>query len=165
MIRSILTLIVGMTIFAAPARSETPSLDWLVGEWVGTGTMMGQPSEVSLSIAPALGGTATALSYRATIKGPEGKSSRFEAMATWRAKPGGRVEGQWSDTNGSFHKIGGRITASSMTVIWGDPVTELGRSTYERDPAGRLKIVDSVLAPDGTWRVFAMATYTSRPPR
>lgn len=144
---------------APPAAPAKPSLAWMTGEWRGTGTMFGKPSRVAMTIKPALGGEATALTHSAETAGPDAKPVRFEATATYRINAKGRVEGQWSDSAGSFHRIGGRINASTMTTIWGDPTTELGRSTYARDSSGALIVTDAVLAPDGSWRVFATATY------
>lgn len=156
-------LLISTTALAQPTPpspvAAAPTLDWFNGEWAGTGTMFGQPSKVALTIAPALGGSGTALAYRAEIPVKDQPPRRFEARATYRIMPKGRVEGQWSDSNGSFHRVGGRISGSSMTTLWGDPATEIGRSTYERDASGALIVTDSVLAADGSWRVFAQATY------
>jgi hypothetical protein len=158
-------LMVSTSAIAAPEASspEAPNLEWFVGEWVGTGTLFGQPSIVMLSVTPALGSTATALAYRAqTAASPPRPAVSFEGRATYRITTKGRVEGQWSDSNGSQHSLGGRIAGTMMTTIWGSPTTELGRSTYARDAAGTLTVTDSVLTPDGGWRMFATATYRKK---
>jgi hypothetical protein len=157
--------LVSTSAIAAPEASspEVPNLEWFEGEWVGTGIFFAQPSIVTLSVMPALGGTATALAYRAqTAASPPRPALLFEGRATYRIIAKGRVEGQWNDSNGSQHSVGGRIAGTMMTTIWGSPTTELGRSTYARDAAGTLTVTDSVLAPDGGWRIFATATYRKK---
>ncbi len=158
-------LLISTAAIAAPeaASPDAAKLDWFMGEWVGTGTFFGQPSIVKLSVTPALGGTATALAYRAqTAASPPRPALSFEGRATYRITAKGRVEGQWSDSNGSQHSVGGRIAGTMMTTIWGSPTTEIGRSTYVRDASGALTVTDSVLTPEGGWRVFAAATYRKK---
>lgn len=146
-----------MPLATAAAPEAEPGLGWLHGEWTGTGTLQGQPTKVTLSVAPAFGGTATTLAYGAQMP-----SAVFEGRATYRIKARGRVEGQWTDSAGSLHIVGGRIEGTGMTTVWGSPATEIGRSTYKLDK-GTLSTSDAVLMPDGSWRVFASASYVRKP--
>lgn len=132
-----------------------PSLAWMHGDWSGSGTFQGQPGKAALSIAPVLGGSATAMTYRAVTA-----SFSFEGRATYRINSKGRVEGQWNDSAGSFHQIGGRIDGKAMTTVWGSPATEIGRSTYSLKPDGTLETSDAALRPDGSWHVFATMRYS-----
>ena len=161
MIRALLPI--ALISATAAVASDVQTLEWFVGEWVGSGTLLGQPSTVTLTISPALGGTATALAYRAqTAAAGSRPALSFEGRATYRITAKGRVEGQWSDNNGSFHAVGGRIAGTMMTTVWGSPTTEIGRSTYVREASGTLTVTDSVLSSDGGWRMFATATYRKK---
>lgn len=151
--RAALAAILAIPLAAAAPQGE-PSLDWLHGEWAGSGTLQGQPTIVTLSVSPVFGAKAAALSYRAQMP-----AASFEGRATYHIKAKGRVEGQWSDSMGSLHPIGGRIEGTAMTTVWGSPMTELGRSTYTLDTGGALTVTDSVLTEDGSWRLFAKAVY------
>lgn len=138
---------------AAQAPVAAPDLTWLHGEWKGSGQLQGRPTEVNLSIRPVFDGSATALDYRASFTG-----GSFEGRATYRIGAQGKVTGQWSDSAGSLHLVSGRITGSSLTTVWGSPITELGRSTYMRS-GDTLTVTDTVLTPEGGWRTFATASY------
>jgi hypothetical protein len=148
---------------ALPLTAATPepvSLAWLHGEWAGNGQMFGRKSEVTIVAAPALGGSATELRYVAQVAASgEAPAFRFEGQGIYRVNAKGKVEGRWSDSNGSFHPVGGRVNGRRMETLWGQTTTEIGRSSYTLDDAGQFAVSDAVLTPDGTWRIFATATY------
>jgi hypothetical protein len=142
----------------APAQSPgaEAGLEWFHGEWAGTATIFGRPAKVSMSIAPALNSTATALIYRAEIEpSTTAPAFRFEGRGVYRIGKDGKAVGHWADSQGNFHPLHGRIAGRTFTVIWGEPRTELGRSTYTLGDDRMLRVTDASLAPDGTWRVFA----------
>lgn len=145
------------------AQDSAPSLGWMHGAWIGKGTLFGRPSSVTLSVEPALEASATTLVHTARVE-PEGgrPANRFEGRAIYRLDPKGRVAGRWTDSAGNAHPVGGQVAASAMTTVWGEPATEIGRSTYRLEPDGSLAVTDAVLRPDGSWSVFARATYRRR---
>jgi hypothetical protein len=148
----------------APAGEARPSLAWMHGEWTGTGIFSGRPASFALSFAPALEGKATALAYTVVAPESEGRPEvRFDGRAIWHLDARGRVNGRWDDSAGNSHPVGGRVAADRMTTVWGEATTEIGRSTYFRNADGTLAVSDSVRRADGSWSVFASASYRRRP--
>lgn len=139
-------LVALLVLVAAPAAAqESGTLSWLVGEWHGTGTMFGNPSEAALSVRPVLGGRFIELSYRA---------GRFEGRAMYRSGPEGRWQAQWFDNRGLTFPIEARESERTLTADWGSPDTEQGRTVYLLAADGRLTVTDSVRR-GGDYRVFA----------
>ena len=131
---------------AAPAAAQdATTLNWLVGEWRGSGTMFGRPSEATLSVRPVLGGRFIELSYRA---------GQFEGRAMYQFVDGGMWRAQWFDNRGTTFAIQGYQIERSLRSAWGTPETEQGQTLYHLRPNGRLSVTDSVRR-DGVYREFA----------
>jgi hypothetical protein len=152
--------------FALTLTAATPDpapLAWMHGEWSGNGEMFGRTSSVMLSIKPALRDSVTELHYVADLPvGSAAPAFHFEGKGVYKIGTKGKVTGQWSDSEGNFHAIGGSVSAGRMVTVWGQPSTEIGRSVYALDDKGELTVSDSVLTPDGGWRIFATARYRRR---
>jgi len=134
-------------IIAGPAAAQGGgALDWLAGSWRGAGTMMGNASEATLSVRPALGGRFLEFSYRA---GP------FEGRAFYSPASEGRWQARWFDNRGITFPIAATVAGRQLTSEWGDASTERGRTLYRLADDGRLHLTDSVLRPDGQYRDFA----------
>jgi hypothetical protein len=152
-----LALLVG-TAALGQAQPEAP-LDWLHGDWRGTGTMFGRPSQVSLKVAPAFDGRAATSEYRVEVPADAARPAiRFEGRGFYRIAADGKVSGQWNDSAGNHHPLAGRIAGTVLTVNWGEPRTELGFSRYALEPDGTLAVTDGVYN-RGEARVFAEASY------
>jgi hypothetical protein len=149
--------------FALTLTAATPEpapLAWMHGEWSGNGEMFGRASSVTLSIKPALKDSVTELHYIAHLPaGPAAPAFHFQGRGLYKIGAKGKVTGQWSDSEGNFHPIGGNVSSGRMVTVWGQPSTEIGRSVYALDDKGELTVSDSVLTADGDWRIFAMARY------
>jgi hypothetical protein len=130
---------------AAPAQQSIESLSWLIGEWHGTGTMFGNPSEATLSVRPVLGGRFLELSYRA---------GTFEGRALYSLVSGGRWQAQWFDNRGTTFAIVAWEIERMLTSDWGSAGTEQGRTVYILADNGQLRVTDSVRR-DGGYREFA----------
>lgn len=70
---------------------------------------------------------------------------------------GSAVRGAWEGSNGAIHPIVGKYGENSLSVIWGSPETEIGRSEYVINN-GKLIVRDLVLT-EKEWRVFMTITY------
>lgn len=154
-----LAVLLAIPLIAASPNKASP-LAWMHGEWTGSGEMFGRSSSVTLSAKPALNGSATELRYTVQLPATDAAPVfRFEGQGIYRTGDKGKVEGRWSDSNGSFHPVGGSASTGRMVTVWGQPSTEIGRSVYTLDDKGGLTVSDSVLVADGNWRVFAKASY------
>lgn len=133
----------------APPPATQPAtvpLAWLAGSWRGPGTMMGNASQASLEVRPALGGRFLEFTYRA---GP------FEGRAFYSPADGGHWRATWFDIRGISFGIEAVAEARTLTSDWGSAETERGRTIYRLADDGRLHLTDSVRRPDGGYREFA----------
>jgi hypothetical protein len=135
----------------SPSASALDSLSWVAGNWRGTGTMFGRPTEASLVIGPALGGRFLEFSYRA---------GTFEGRAFYRPLASGAWQASWFDNRGIAFPIAGRVEGQALTSDWGSAETEHGRTVYRLAEDGRLHVSDSVRRPDGSYREFASHVLT-----
>lgn len=69
----------------------------------------------------------------------------------------GAIHGVWEDSRGAILDLSGRYDDNSLTVVWVDPQTEIGRSVYTWGDDG-LKTMDFVLTDTG-WRGFMTVEY------
>jgi hypothetical protein len=146
MFRALSGIAAAAMVAAAPAAAQdATTLNWLVGEWRGTGTMFGNPSTATLSVRPVLGGRFLELNYRA---------GGFEGRAMYQFVDGGMWRAQWFDNRGTTFAIQGYQIERSLRSEWGSPETEQGQTVYVLQPDGRLRVTDSVRR-DGTNRSFA----------
>jgi len=70
---------------------------------------------------------------------------------------GSEVVGVWEDSRGAILELSGSYADNLLEIIWIDPQTEIGRSTYHWD-TGQLDVRDSVLTDNG-WQEFMAVTY------
>lgn len=141
---------------APAAPVEAPALAAWHGSWTGEGQAFGKPATATLAIAPGEGG-ATALTYRLTIAGEP--PATYSADATYAFDAKGRLRGTWADSHGRKRAIAGGVDRRTWWTHWGSADVEIGRSTYALESDGSLRVSDSVMQPDGSWRVFAMLHY------
>lgn len=69
----------------------------------------------------------------------------------------GAIDGVWEDSRGAILDLSGRYDDNSLTIVWVDPQTEIGRSVYTWGDGG-LKSTDFVLTDTG-WRDFMTIEY------
>ena len=135
-----------------------PQLTALTGHWEGIGTILGQPSRVSLEWAPVLDGRFHRLTFESHI-GPEPRTRHFQGHAYYRATPQG-YHATWFDSSGLVRPIESTRQADAIVSVWGTAETEVGETTYRLVTADTLEVVDRVGAKDGTWREFGRVTLT-----
>jgi hypothetical protein len=134
-----------------------PLLSRLVGQWSGTGTVMSQPSKISLEWTWELGGQFARLTFR-----NEMPKMTFEGHAYYRVVGEGRYRGMWFDNSGMFRPLDARRDGDALVSKWGTPETEEGETTYRLLADGRMEIVDRVKGKDGTWRQFGQSGLMKR---
>jgi hypothetical protein len=134
-----------------------PLLFRLVGQWIGTGTVLNQPSRIEMSWSAELGGQFVRLTFR-----NEMPKSLFEGHAYYRALGDGRYRGMWFDNTGMFRPLEARRDGDALISKWGTPDTEEGETTYRLLPDGKMDVVDRVKGKDGTWRQFGQSGLMKR---
>ena len=125
------------------------------GQWSGTGTVLNQPSKISLTWTPELGGQFLRLTFR-----NEMPKTTFEGHAYYRPTGDGGYRGMWFDNSGLFRPLDARRDGDALVSKWGTPETEEGETTYRLTSDSRMEIVDRVKSRDGTWREFGRSVVT-----
>lgn len=148
----------------APEQAQTnaPSLDWMIGNWEGEGTFMGRPSHVSLSVSYILGGNAVSLDYTVSVRNDGEKRTKiFAGHGFYRLSSGKRLDGRWIDDAGNLHDLNGRVDPTSLSVVWGSPGTEIGRTVYALD-GSTMMLTDQVLKRTGALDIFAVSRLSKK---
>jgi hypothetical protein len=141
-------------VLAFQVSSDT-LLTRFAGQWSGTGTVLNQPSKISLTWTPELGAQFLRLTFR-----NEMPKTTFEGHAYYRPTGNGRYRGMWFDNSGMFRPLEARRDGDALVSKWGTPETEEGETTYRLTSDSRMEIVDRVKSKDGTWREFGRSIVT-----
>lgn len=128
-------------------------LNRLAGDWAGTGTVLNQPSKISITWNWELGGQFLRLSFR-----NEMPKATFEGHAYYRPTGDGRYRGMWFDNSGMFRPLDAQRDGDALVSKWGTPQTEEGETTYRLMSDTQMDIIDRVKSKDGTWREFGRST-------
>ena len=126
-----------------------PLLARFTGAWTGTGTVLNQPSQVSLIWTWELDGQFLRLTFKNKMP-----KATFEGHAYYRPSGGGRYRGMWFDNAGMVRPIEGSGDGAALVSKWGTPASEEGETTYRLLSDSEMEIVDRVKSRDGTWREF-----------
>jgi hypothetical protein len=134
-----------------------PLLSRLAGQWSGTGTVLNQPSKISMTWTWELGGQFLRLTFR-----NEMPKTTFEGHAYYRPSGDGRYRGMWFDNSGMLRPLEARRDGDALVSKWGTPESEEGETTYRLLPDGTMEVTDRVKSKDGTWRVFGQSGLMKR---
>ena len=142
-----------------------PLFSRLVGQWSGTGTVLGQPAKIEMSWTSELGGQFFRLTFRNQMP-----KSTFEGHAYYRVplvpsttlSAGARYRGMWFDNSGMMRPIDATSDGEALISKWGTPDIEEGETTYRLLTDGSMEIVDRVKGKDGTWRQFGQSGLMKR---
>lgn len=139
------------------AVEETANLKQLTGTWLGEGKLMGNPARLELKYEWVLNGKFLRLSLKNESKTASGAQQVFEGHVYYEPKSDGSVTGVWFDSRGISFPVNGTFAGDTLTVLWGSPEQEQGKSVYRLVDASTLEVIDSVQLKDGTFRQFAGA--------
>ena len=129
--------------------------DRLIGEWTASRDAWGVDAVCSSNWKRGLHESQMVQVYSIIRK--ENGSQLFTGRGVFQIQAGA-VRGAWEGSNGAIHPIIGSIEGSFLSVIWGTPETEIGRSEY-KIIEDQLVVKDNVLTPSG-WREFMTVTYS-----
>ena len=141
-------------VLAFQVSSDT-LLTRFAGQWSGTGTVLNQPSKISLTWTPELDGQFLRLTFR-----NEMPKTTFAGHAYYRPTGDGRYRGMWFDNSGMLRPLEARRDGDALVSKWGTPETEEGETTYRLTSDSRMEIVDRVKSKNGTWREFGRSVVT-----
>ncbi len=146
-----------LTLVLVLQPAPDPLLARLAGQWSGTGTVLNQPSKISMTWSWELGGQFLKLTFR-----NEMPKTTFEGHAYYRPSGNGRYRGMWVDNSGMFRPLDAAHDGDALVSKWGTPETEEGETTYRLLPDGRMEVTDRVKGKDGTWRLFGQSGLMKR---
>ena len=144
-----------LSLVLAVQVSADPLLTRLAGQWSGTGTVLNQPSKISITWSWELDGQFLRLTFR-----NEMPKATFEGHAYYRATGKDSYRGMWFDNSGMFRPLDARREGDALIAKWGTPETEEGETTYRLTSDSRMEIVDRVKSKGGTWREFGRSVVT-----
>jgi hypothetical protein len=149
--------VVLLAMLALPAIAQDSAaaafLGRLAGAWQGTGEVRKMAADMRMTWEPVLDGRFHQLSMENQMTGKDGQSWLFKAQAYYRVLEDGTITGTWFDSRGISLPLAGRVEGDAMTIDWGTPEIERGRTTYRLAGDG-LEVTDEVLGKDGTLAVF-----------
>ena len=154
-------LLVGALVFltleiAGHAGAAPPAplpLDRWLGTWQGPGSNSGVSANLTLRFERALGERFVKVSLSNQIGPPETRE-QFEGLALYWPAGAGQIRGSWFDSQGTVYALDVQVFGETLLAIWHDEQPR-GRSSYRLVQPGVLEVIDSVRAPDGSWREFA----------
>lgn len=139
---------------AAPQPAPEQILARWLGTWQGSGTNSGVDAELTLRFEPALGGRFIRLTLSSQI-GPPTTREEFQGLALYWPEAAGQLRGSWFDSHGTVYALEAKVFGDTLLAIWHEEQQPRGRSSYRLVQPAVLEVIDSVHAPDGSWREFA----------
>lgn len=125
-------------------------------QWIGSGELMGSTASFQMDWEPILDGKFYKLSFQNQREAS--KAFVFKAMGIYRPEDDGSFTGTWFDSRGYSFPLKGNFTENELTVHWGNPETEEGKTSYSIKEDGTITVKDDVLK-DGKLVPFGNAVY------
>lgn len=125
-----------------------------IGEWVGTGILMGQQAEFEMKWESVLDRQFLKLSFQNKIS----DQFTFKGNAYYQFLTDSTFSGQWFDNRGYMFPLQGSYKDDVIISHWGLPAIEEGRTEYRYGSDGTIQVTDFVLR-DGSYQKFGEATY------
>ncbi len=127
-------------------------------KWTGTGTLMGSPATFTMVWSQELDGAFYHLSFENRRKGQEASDIVFKAEAYYRMGEDSSVVGSWFDSRGITLPLTGEATKEELTILWGSPETEQGKTVYTLKSDDTVQVTDYILRGE-EYLKFGEATY------
>ena len=125
-------------------------------KWSGSGELLESAASFQMEWQPVLDGKFYELSFQ--NQRDESKEFIFKAKGIYRARKAGTVTGTWFDSRGYSFPLEGNFTENELTVQWGSPEIEEGKTVYSINKDGTVFVIDYILR-DGKLVQFGNARY------
>jgi hypothetical protein len=146
-----------VSVFAAApafAQAQVVTENPLIGTWTSECDAWGKPARCTSTWRPGTHASHLVQEY-AIVRKHDGHKL-FSGRGVYRITDES-VHGFWEDSQGAIHPLTGTYQNGAITVIWGTPETEMGRSSYAYE-AETLLVHDASLTQEG-WREFMAIEY------
>lgn len=124
--------------------------------WKGSGELMGNTASFQMDWKSVLDGKFYELSFQ--NQRDESKDFIFKAKGFYQPKENGTFMGTWFDSRGYSFPLEGSFTENELTVVWGKPELEEGKTVYSIKSDGSVSVMDYILK-DGKLVLFGDALY------
>lgn len=125
-------------------------------KWEGSGELLESAASFQMEWQAILDGKFYKLSFQNQRE--ESKEYIFKSMGVYRPKSDGTFTGTWFDSRGYSFPLKGNFSENELTVDWGSPQTEEGKTVYSINEDGTISVMDYVLK-DGNLVSFGKAIY------
>lgn len=153
-IGSLVLLAVAATAGPALAEPSENTAEIPTGVWSGPCDAWGTPATCTSQWQPGLHKDLRVQEYAIVRQADD--APLFSGRGVYRLE-GSSVKGYWEDSQGAIHPLTGSFEDGTVSVIWGMPSSQIGRSTYTFADGG-MTARDSALTDDG-WRQFMEVKY------
>ncbi|GAB5409904.1 MAG: hypothetical protein BalsKO_22690 [Balneolaceae bacterium] len=150
----LLILFLGVSSTLSPAQV----LNTFLGNWEGSGTLMGKEGSFEMKWEQVLNDEFLKLNFK---NGFSDGSFSMEATAFYKLTADSTFSGFWFDSRGVSFPLNGSYTFNSITTEWENPGVEKGRTEYKFLESGEIRVFDFVFR-NGTYQKFATATYQQK---
>jgi hypothetical protein len=148
-----------VAVFGQPAPAQEASLiDRFTGAWEGHGELFRTDATFSMKWEWVLARKFVHLTFQNRVQGSGGVERVLEAQAFYKPSGEGEFEGTWFDSRGMVLPLRASVEDSTLTVLWGTPETEQGRTIYRLIEENKIAVEDLVLKGD-QWHPFGHASY------
>ena len=125
-------------------------------KWKGSGELLKSTASFQMDWQPILDGKFYELSFQ--NQRDESKEFIFKSKGIYRPGGNGTFTGTWFDSRGYSFPLEGKFTGNELSVFWGNPETEEGKTIYSIKEGGTVSVMDYILK-DGNLIPFGKALY------
>lgn len=122
------------------------------GVWRSDGDAFGQPAQSEMVWGPVLDGCFWEMTYAIETNPGTEQANMFRGRGVHHHEAG-VISGHWVDSWGAMHQLRGAVSETELTVYWGEPGGQLGRSRYAPTQDGTIQVTDWILNESG-WQQF-----------
>ncbi|MEM7486090.1 MAG: hypothetical protein AAF348_12855 [Bacteroidota bacterium] len=124
--------------------------------WNGKGELLGSKASFKMQWEPILDGKFYQLTFQ--NQRDQSKEFVFKAKGIYQLKENNRIVGTWFDSRGFSFPLKGTISENILTIFWGTPEIEEGKTVYHITKSNTILTNDFILR-DGDLQKFGNAIY------
>ena len=144
--------------FTATAQDQDLVQKLTSKTWSGKGALMGTDAVFEMKWSWSLDNAFLTLEFMNERMGSNGEFITFKANSFYKIDDEGEISGTWFDNRGITFPLSGKLDDHKMTINWGSPETEEGRTVYQLNDNGGITVTDYIQR-DGEYLRFGGAEY------
>ncbi|MBO3700731.1 hypothetical protein [Roseivirga sp. E12] len=153
-------LVLSVAFFSTRAQTNSSFFDQIEGDWVGSGNLFGTPATFTMTWEKVLSDQFIHLQFSNSFKDQSGTTRSMESKAYYKLGAD-KNNGHWFDSRGVMFGLDYSLQENELTVLWGDPETEEGKTFYRLVGSSQIEVKDYVKR-NGTYSQFGEAVYSKK---